>query len=324
MTEIKASYLVWIGSEHYKTMDEYASEVVTHGVSKRLPGMAIGSKLMEPGSVIFVAHDEGEYHECAACVGEVSCPDCRIIQRDIENVRAESAELLKRYDGDRKAFALGASGSDIRSLRVRDARIVKFEEKQEACETCYGSGSFTGGTGGNVALADGTAMDYRCYNYHLHQPNLFDAATVASKAMCEECGGTGKLPDGRIFGLIVPTAVEYIVAGTETTAELKRAEAFTLIDAAALAKERPRKCGTRKERGVYAVAPADADSAAAAAALKELVESGVVEAGSTEIVGSFVRFMEPIRINEKRFRGLKQFRLTPAVEDASTDALDAL
>jgi len=58
--------------------------------------------------------------------------------------------------------------------------------------------------------------------------------------------------------------------------------------------------------------------------LAELVAKGLVKPEATEISGSFIRFIEPIEVDVKRFRGIKSWSLNPDVEDAAEDILEAL
>lgn len=322
--EIQNSYLMWIGTEHYGTIEDWAEETIARGVSKRVPGLAVGSKLMESGTVIFVAHDEGESEDCEDCAGEIDCPECRKREQEMERLQAEIDSFKKHFDSDAD-FDSFASGSQKRSVKVRSERIEKLMSAVVSCALCQGSGTLKAGTGGHVTMANGDKMDYRTYNYWLHQPKKFNMEGVKEKAMCLTCGGTGKLPCSKIFGMFVPERLEYIVAGGESAdklAEIKKAA--ELVDGKVVAKEKPRGCGKRKPGGVYAVSSTEADPAKATAALKELVEKGVIDPEATEIHGSFVRFLSPIEVEVKRFRGVKSFSLTAEAEDAAQDVLDAM
>lgn len=325
MSHISNSYLMWVGTEHYPTIEDWAKEAITHGVSKRLPGAAVGVKMMEPGTVIFVAHDEGEFNPCPECSGVIECPDCRKLQAEATRVSGEIAKLLKRYDGDRDAFAADASGSQKRSLKVRDAKLDELSHEMNECKTCDGVGTCKASTGGTVVLSSGKAVDYRTYNYWLHQPGKFSPESeVVSKEMCGCCGGTGKLPNSKIFGMFIPSAVEYIVEGNESEMEMERVKDFAKVAHATVVKEVKRGCGRRKVRGVYAVTSPEGGTKAAKAALAELVAKGLVKPEATEISGSFIRFIEPIEVDVKRFRGIKSWSLNPDVEDAAEDILDAM
>ena len=324
MTEAtKTSYLMWIGSEHYPTIDDWAAEAVSHGISKRLPGASVGEKLLEPGSVIFVAHDEGEYHECTECTGAIECPECRKAEQEAQRVQAEIDALLKPFD-DRDDFLAKAPRGKVRSLEVREAKLEKLADAQAECKLCGGEGALEAGTGGTVSMEDGSTMDYRTYNYWLHQPAKFDSETVEEKDMCDHCGGTGKLPDAKVFGMFLPEDIEYIVAGDEDEKALEKVKGFTKVDKSVVVKEVKRGCGYRRERGVYAVASAEGSSSKAKKALAELVKAGVVNPEATEVKGSFVRFIEPIYIDAKRFRGIKSWSLNVDVEEAAEDVLEAM
>src|SRR3954467_11925932 len=147
--EIKNSYLMWIGSDHYATFDIWKKEAGELGVSKRLPGADVGRKLCEPGTVIFVAHDEGETHDCPDCTGTIACPECRITEQKIIGLEEEIADLLKPYGGDEDAFHASEDNSKRRSLRVRQENVAEFIDKKASCGLCYGNGEVDDvGTGG--------------------------------------------------------------------------------------------------------------------------------------------------------------------------------
>lgn len=322
-TEIKNSYLMWIGAEHYPTIDDWASEAVTRGISKRIPGVSVGAKLLEPGSVIFIAHDEGEYSDCPECTGTIVCPECRKAEQEAERVQAEIDKLLKRYS-DREAFEIAATGAQKRSLKVRDAKLEKLADEQANCELCGGKGTLEAGTGGTVEFYAGNTMDYRSYNYWLHQPAKFDDKDVAEKKICAHCGGTGKLPEAKVFGMFLPEGVEYILKGDEDEEALEKVKEFAKLDAKVAAAEVKRGCGKRHPGGLYAVTVPGGESKRAKRIVKELVEAGAIDPEAVEINGTFVRFIEPIDVDVKRFRGIKSWSLNVDVEDAAEEIMEAM
>ena len=146
---------------------------------------------------------------------------------------------------------------------------------------------------------------------------------VRSREMCKICGGTGELPCGRIFGMFTPERIEYILDGSEDKLPEGLA-GFTVVKS--VAGEPKRKCGVRKPGGVYAVTSADTTSVAARAELERLIKAGVVKRKSTALHGSFARFMDPVVIHEKRFRGIKQIdwaSLQPRARDQAEMVMEA-
>lgn len=312
--EIKNPWLIWIGSEHYESFDVYAEEAKRLGVSKRLPGVGMGKALLEPGTVVFLAHDDGEKTECNDCLRTISCPDCRKRRREIRDLQVEIDELKAQYSS---AEALEKSGFARRSLKIRQAKIDAINKERCECPVCDGEGKAELGSGGYVKLNNGKVWDYRTYNYWLHQPEHFDAEKeVKEKCICDTCGGLGTVPAGKIRGMFIPERVEYISRGSEGEAMLERVEDFTIIDHATLRKEERRKCGKRHPGGVYAAtSKGSKPSKRAVKVVDELVSKGVVEEGDCEVVGSLVVFKSPIDISgTKRFRGIKRWALDPAAE----------
>ncbi len=312
---ITSAWLIWVGSEFYKGMADWSDEAIAMGISKRLPNAAMARQISEPGAVVFVAHDEGETDDCTACSGLVECPSCRKRIGEMANLRKAVDGMLASFKGD---FATEAPRSLHRFQEVREKSIAALEEECGDCKECSGEGKVTGGTGGSVKLTDGRVWDYRTYNYWLHQPKKFHAETMVEECdMCETCGGTGELPNARIFGMFSTERIEYIARGDETKEELKKLKGFTIVKADRLGLEAKRKCGVRKAGGVYAVTTATGSEGDKL--LAEAIKAGLIKPNGAEVHGSFIRFGRPVPVAEKRFRGLKKIPLktiTDAVDQA--------
>lgn len=326
-------YLMWIGSDSYGSIVDWSDEAVALGVSKRLPNADVGRSLMRPGVAIFVAHDEGETHDCVECAGAIECPDCR--KRAVERATLEAAiNAVKgtyvtpaaRAAGDYSGWEIAASAGDVRFVKLRLDKIETLDAKDAGCTICGGTAQVEAGTGGWVRLEDGDVWDYRRYNYWLHQPTKWDPSGVVEKHMCEACGGTGEMPDARVFGVFVPERVEYILDGTEAKEDMEKVADLHHVTPEEVVVEKKRLCGKR-HRGVYVVTTPEGASAKAKAALDELVEKGLVEPTGAEVHGSFVRFAKPVPVAEKRFRGVKAIdlsTLSAAMVDEAEMIVDAL
>lgn len=303
--EIKNSYLMWVGSINYKTINDYVAEAKLLGVSKRLPDATIGRALTEPGTVVFVAHDEGETTECVKCLGDIECGDCRARLETIKKWEAQADDVKKR-------FAEETPGTKLRILRTREQRIAKLRAEIKACSLCAGELTYRGGTGGRVVFEDGKVWDYRRFNYWLHQPKKFDPETagISERIMCSHCGGNGVRPKGVVFGMFLPEQIEYVLKGDEEKKFLDEISSFHKVPFESIHREAPRGCGKRKPGGVYAVTAAKPSKAVAKrtkAALDELVARGVVKPSEARVHGSFVEFMVSVPIDSKRFRGIAKF-----------------
>lgn len=319
---INDAFLLWIGSEFYGTIEDYTSEAIVMGISKRIPSVHIGRQMMEPGAVVFVAHDEGKTKDCKKCMGFFECPLCRKRTEEIASLRGEIDRVKDRYKdllvAGGIAFTVDFSKSEVvpaaaRSfVALRERKIAVLFKEHETCAKCSGAGNCHGGTGGTVVLPTGQKWDYRKYNYFLHQPKKFNPETdLKSKKMCATCGGTGELPVAQIFGVFVPEQLEYILTGEESADFALRTSDVTKIGPDALKVEYKRKCGKRKPGGFYVTTRADALGADAitpeAAKLeKDLKERGLVTEKGCDVTGSFIRFTKPLAVNEKRFRGVKR------------------
>lgn len=302
---ITSAWLIWVGSEFYKGIADWSDEAIAQGISKRLPNAAMARQISAPGTVVFVAHDEGESHSCDKCVGWCECPSCRKCISEMTALRAVIDTMLAAFKGE---FPSEAPRSLVRFKEVRERTIAELEAQMKDCVDCKGKGKVRAGTGGKVVLTDGRVWDYRTYNYWLHQPKKFNPETMVSEIdICEECGGKGDLPNAKIFGVFAPERVEYIARGDETKEELKALKGFAIIKKTALKLEAKRKCGVRKAGGVYAVTSATGTEGAKL--LDDAIKAGLIKAGGAEVHGSFIRLGRPVPVGEKRFRGLKKVSL---------------
>lgn len=321
---IQHAYLMWVGSDSYPGITDWSDEAIAMGISKRLPSVDVGRALMREGVAIFVAHDEGETHDCPTCIGRIECPECR--KRAVERVSLQGAiDLVRsRYGAD---WETAAAAGDARFVAIRMDKVQRLDTADAECTICRGEASYMAGTGGRVVLDDGAEWDYRRFNYWLHQPTKFDPSCVVEREMCADCGGTGELPNARVFGMFVPERVEYILDGTEDEEKMDEVKAFVHVTPKTLKGELKRKCGTRRPGGVYVVTESGSARPKAMAAVAELVERGLVKPDATELHGSFVRFTEPVVVMEKRFRGIKSIELTAldsALADEASMIIDAL
>lgn len=317
---IQQSYLMWVGEVNYGSAAEFVDEVRQLGVSKRLPGIGMAKTLGEPGSLLLVAHDDGEAFSCDVCLGQVECSACRKQLGLIRNWTAQADRVREAYKGE--AIPAGKA----RIIRIREERIAEARQEMQGCELCDGAGAYECGTGGYVVRKDGSRMDYRAYNWMTRQPHKFDADKEFSfkgrgedkqidKHMCETCGGTGKMPAAAIFGAFVPQ-IEVVLRGPEKQNEEteQKIASFGQVSVADAAREPERKgdraTNLHREPGYYATARAGKPGKRASAAAKELVESRVIK--GYEVIGDFILFSKPIKASElKRFRGVKRYDIVP-------------
>lgn len=322
-TEITNSYLMWIGKEHYPKITDWSAEALEVGISKRLPNDKIAEKLMQPGSVIFVAHDEGEYSECPACLGEIENPEARKLRTEIERIESDIEEFESEHrhadlieDADDQA----AEMARLNKLVVnREARLEKLNAEFDALSL-----TIKAGTGGTVQV-EGEKWDYRKYSYWVHQPKKWKDIAIR-KDQCETCGGTGRLPEGKVFGLFLPSAIEYVLKVDDNDAIKAEIEArkITTVTTAAVAAEAKRGCGKRKAGGYYVVTRTEDNDADAKAIVEKLVAEGKIDPEAVEINGNFVRFLAPVEIDCKRFRGIKRWSMDVDAAEEAEAILEAM
>lgn len=317
---IQQSYLMWVGEVNYGSSGEFIDEVRKLGVSKRLPGIGMAKTLSAPGSLVLVAHDDGEAFSCDACLGQIECSLCRKHQHKISQWKRQADDVRKRYSGEE------IPTGKARIVKIREARIAKARQEMAGCELCDGEGTYECGTGGYAVRVDGSRMDYRSYSYWIRQPHKFDAKQAIRMVddeldlhMCAECGGTGKHPAASIFGAFVPD-IEVVLRGRENQNEVlaQQIAPFGQVNVTDAARE-PERSGDRatnlrREPGYYATAKAGKPSKQALAVAKELVDSRAIK-GGYEVIGDFIRFDKPIKVGElKRFRGVKRYDIMPAAK----------
>lgn len=307
---IQHSYLMWVGEVNYGSAAEFVDEVRKLGVSKRLPGIGMAKTLSEPGSLLLVAHDDGEAFSCDACLGQIECSLCRKQVGLINRWKAQADAVRARYKGE------DMPAGKARIVKIREARIAAARKAMSGCELCDGEGAYECGTGGYVVRADGSRMDYRSFNYWIRQPHKFDASTeVTGQHMCEACGGTGKFPAAAIFGAFVPE-IEVVLRGRETQNEViqEQIAPFGKVSVTDAAREPERKgdraTNLHREPGYYATAKTGKPTKRAQAVAKELVECRAIK--GAEVIGDFILFSKPIKADElKRFRGVKRYDILP-------------
>jgi hypothetical protein len=326
------------------------------GISKRLPNAAVAEKMIEPNTVVFVAHDEGEYHECPDCVGLIECPECRKRDEKILRLKIEREDycetedmLTKKIDrlemdlanAEERDADLTALEEKIKELKTKAKRAATATEKRSVkihnliadnmnCGDCDGEGTMSGGTGGKVVFGNDEVWEYRKYNYWLHLPKKWTAEKedgIALEEMCPSCGGTGRLPNGRIFGLFLPSATEYVLKPEDDEAlknEIETKGIWT-VDGTVVESEKKRGCGKRKAGGFYAITdPKKATADVTLEKVKEMIDAGLLSYEEVNITGNFVEFLSPVEIASKRFRGIKRWSLDPEAEEEAEMALEGL
>lgn len=332
--EIKHNYLMWIGAAHYAKITDWTDEALAQGISKRVPSIEMAKVLTQPGTVVFVAHDEGEYKDCDECKGVIENPERRKLEQERNRLTAELSNLAAEVKNIRESIALNVCDAEGGEADI--ARIEKLMEnrRKKANKLAKDIDSMDrwidGGTGGQVHVhaATGTSTwDYRRYNYWLHQPQHFDPSKVTlEKHMCETCGGIGRLPLGKVFGMFVPQNIEYIVGNEAKEAVTKKAKeaGAKLVTEAEVKLEAKRGCGKRRGGGVYVVTSPKGNSKNVKEAVATLVEEGKLDPQAVEINGQFAHFIRPVPIDAKRFRGIKRWNLDPDVEDEAEMIADAI
>lgn len=302
--ENTAVYLMWVGSKRCPTIASYVEEAVAFGVSKRLPNANVAGELAKAPATIFLAHDEGKTESCDACVGLMENPDHRVAVNALEVTRRKISqfanELLAAHESD-----------DDREIERWDGKHDRVRAKLDGMKSGLAIiDEFIEGPTGGFVMIDGAEWDYRRYNYWLHQPKKWsaDEHEIGKKVMCKTCGGTGQLSLGKVFGAILPSAIEYVMRPEDDggVAASMKSKGLRVIDA---------KAATRQS-GFYAVtnginrSSVNSRDVLIAILIADLVNSGVIENGEAACNGEAIYFTPPIDIRgTKRFRGIKRWSM---------------
>lgn len=338
-SETFTTYLMWVGKEHYPTIADYVAEAKEHGISKRVATPEIAAKLSSPNTLVFLAHDEGEHEDCEHCLGSIENPEWRKLTLQVKKaaeVLTDRIKLTKRIAerirrGKKSGKLEGEKLQAAEDEKAKADRLVKGARAKFKKLTAELEGepeTLTAGTGGHVILKDGSRWDYRRYMYWRNQPKKWDFKKETKEAhMCPHCGGFGKLPKGKVFGVFMPAAAEYIMKPEDGEEARKAMEAkgLTAVPAGKVADEVKRGCGRRKHGGSYVVTRTDGSTPdALKAKVSELVADGIVKSADVEVNGQFAEFIETVDIfGEKRFRGIKLWEPTPAAAAEAEDIVDA-
>ncbi len=275
MTEITRelnSFLMWVGAEHYPTIQDYVNEAKAQGVSKRLPNKVMAAKMQQPNTVVFLAHDEGRHEECWACLRAETCKKC------------DGTKLVKTPWGPQECKACFGAGKAM----VGTGGTLEVDGKVWTQRQWMG------------AMRRGVGK----FNPKDHQ--------IEKDSVCPECGGFGWMPCGKVFGMFVPQQLEYILRDSDTEKVRADMEAagFVIKTTTEVHAELRRGCGKRQPGGVYAVTKTGLDESKVQGYIKALVDAGKIDPANVDAKGFFVEFLTPIEISgEKRFRGMKRWDL---------------
>lgn len=334
------TYLMWVGQDHYPTIKAFVDEAKELGISKRVASADLAAKLAQPGTLVFLAHDEGVYTECPKCTRDIENPEHRKAE---QAYLAAVAIRTKRFDelNDLKELAdeLGtdeAKEAAAKAQRLYDNSNKKVTEHEDNLKAI--PKSVKAGSGGSALVRKEPGSkktvrwDYRKYMYWRNQPAKWNFQDMTVKLeMCQHCGGFGRRPVGKVFGLFMPNAAEYILRPEDdaTVQADVASKGIATVEAKKVRKEAKRGCGYRHPGGYYLVAETDGAKAGPTpeqlkAAVEQLVAAGLVKPAEVKVTGHFGEFIVPVDIDEKRFRGVKLWTPVAAAAEEADDIVSAV
>lgn len=141
------SYLQWVGTSHYPTIEAFLDEAKELGICKRLPNLGLAAEVAKPGTVIFMVHDRGRARPCPACAITVVCPTCRgsILVQGHDCARCCGLGSVEESTGG-YAEVDGGRWSYLRWLRLRKTPGHPFWKDEHTvgqvkpCKACGGRG----------------------------------------------------------------------------------------------------------------------------------------------------------------------------------------
>lgn len=144
---IERTYLQWVGTSHFATVDEFLAEVRTKGVCKKLPNRNVAVECAKPGTLIFLAHDRGQLKECLECAELVTCPTCGG-EGEINGSRCLRCKALGALERGTGGHALvdGETWTYVRLMQLKKNRWHEFWKSPHSiqnvhhCPACGGRG----------------------------------------------------------------------------------------------------------------------------------------------------------------------------------------
>jgi hypothetical protein len=149
---IERSYLQWVGTSSYATVEDFAADAVERGVCKKLPNRNVAMECAKPGTLIFLAHDRGQLKECLACAELVVCPTCMgsTLHEGKRCMRCRGLGALERGTGGH-ALVDGETWTYVRLLQLKKNRGHEFWKSSHEigdvhyCPACGGRGKIPQG-----------------------------------------------------------------------------------------------------------------------------------------------------------------------------------
>jgi hypothetical protein len=149
---IGRTYLQWVGTSSFATVDAFVADVMEHGVCKKLPNRNVAMECAKPGTLIFLAHDRGQLKECLACAELVVCPTCMgsTLHEGKRCMRCRGLGALERGTGGH-AFVDGETWTYVRFLQLKKNHWHEFWKSPHEigdvhyCPTCGGRGKIPQG-----------------------------------------------------------------------------------------------------------------------------------------------------------------------------------
>lgn len=144
---IERTYLQWVGTSNYPTIEAYVDEARQIGVCKKLPNLAVATEIEQHVTVIFLAHDQGRFRQCLQCAELVTCPKCHgsCEVGGSKCMWCKGLGSVERGTGG-QAIVDGETWSYIRLLQVKKNKHHKFWKTEHTfgrvyhCQGCGGRG----------------------------------------------------------------------------------------------------------------------------------------------------------------------------------------
>ena len=211
-------YLRWIGRTQYPQIKDFWDEADKRGrVSLGLPSQGQAKGFSTIDTVCYLAHaGKDDFRECQECLMEIPCSECRTRRREMNRCT-----------------------QTLRSPKAVARAIDALEQAAGECELCDGEMVYVGGSGGTVRHRNASGrvdslITWRDRGYWMPLGGFATRSTPAGvrfysqrdwkgsckapfvpdvlydEERCEACHGLGRLPVLSVFGVLVPTGVEYI------------------------------------------------------------------------------------------------------------------
>lgn len=137
------TYLQWVGTGYYATINDFVIDVRDRGLVKRLPNIRTAVSFSKKDVAVFLAHNNGRLRQCLACAEPTVCPLCH--GEDDSCLRCKGLGSLEKGTGG-YATVDGEKWTFLRYVKMKRNHKHPFWNDEHVigeiswCKKCGGRG----------------------------------------------------------------------------------------------------------------------------------------------------------------------------------------